>query len=627
MAMGDNWTQWLAKLPYVGGCFAVSRVGKLAQRSLRLVLDLPAERTTSLRRAGQKRLESPPESWIELHEYPVELLRNIDRYLRRLNTERIPAGKRRKWLEDTLQYACPALRRVYSDHHKGDALPESHDRREGLMAAIKVCRQLAAVYKRQLVQDFALPDSRYARERDRVRFCALRVLELIRMEQRLRSMRYQKLPASVWLDCNRLFFAVVQCEDMDEARPALSCLQLQLDRQSGEIVRTAQAVTTLRQMFLAIHLCGLMDTNTLSSSKMHIVEVQLNHSLDAVRIVPDDTRPLAPGRVLVYCIQDRPAFFERQDEKAQMVLSQGEELFRTQYRRRDAIPRTLPALQIDVTPLLAALTAERERLAECFSSTDGSGNAAMITDQNDMARLVVVDAMCDRLHLKRRMQPREYVIGQQILYVYNGFMSAYKLLVDMAEEDEDLRAELAVDNELRDTLAGRSALIAADVKASELGQWFVLDHSAGGVHVKTHESQFTTAMFIGQVLACGFSRGELRQPRLGYVTRMNRGEEGSIEVSICILSSRAEASAVQSRFLSQNDMALPAILLKEHAEMEESDQWHLMLHQSHRLASGTPVQIDSGGRQHDYEIGELLEIQREFVIYRLLVENGAADKA
>lgn len=624
--MGHNWIQWLAKLPYVGERLAVFQSGALAPRPLRLVLDLPVERITSLRRAGQEKPESPPESWIELHGYPIELLRNIDRYLRRLNTERIPAGKRRKWLEDTLQYACPALRRVYSDHYKGDTLPESHDRREGLMVAIKVCRQLAIGYKRQLMQDFALPDSRYVYVRDRVRFCALRVLELIHMEQRLRSMRYQKLPGSVWLDCNRLFFAVAQCEDVNESRPALACLQLYLDRRSDEIARRAPTTLTLRQAYLAIQLYGLMDACTLSSHKLHIVDEQLNHSRDVLLIMADDSHPLVPGRVLIYCIQDRPAFFERQDEKAQMLLRQGRKLFRMR-EKEGTIPRILPALQIDIAPLAAALAAERERLAERFRIVDVVDKAATVIGQNDVARLLVVETMCDRLHPKRRIQSREYAIGQQILYVYNGFMSVYKLLVDMVEEDEDLCAELALDNELRDALAGRSALIAADVTASELGQWFVLDRSAGGVHVKTRESQFTTAMFIGQVLACGFSRGELRQPRLGYVTRMNRDGEGDIEVSIRTLSSRAEAIAVQSRFLSQNDMALPAILLKDDAGTRERGQWRLMLHQSHRLAPGTPVQIDGGGRQQDYEIGELQEMQREFVIYWLLAENGAADKA
>jgi hypothetical protein len=597
--MGLDWTQWLSWLS-----FGSSRRAGAGPR--RLELDLPAERKRpATGRGGAAKLEAPPASWRELNAHPIELLREIDRYLGRLNTEPVPAARRAEWVDRALQYACPAIRRIYSDEYKEDALPESHDRREGLVAAIKVCNQLATGFKHQLNLDFALPDGRYAKVRERVRLTALRILELIRMEQRLRAMRYQKLPTKVWLDCNRIFFALAQVEDVTEMRPALTCLQVKLDRKPGEVSRRPPPQTSIRQIYLVIQLYGLMDTNTISSRKMHLVDAHIGKVLDSLNIFPDDGSPLQPGELIIYSNQDGPAHFERQQE---------------QTINQSGMRERVLGLKVDIVPLEAQLAAEHRRLLALFE-TDADGKPRVVTDQEDLARLLAVDVMCDRLRLKRRKDKREYVIGQSVLYVYNGFMSVYKLLVDMAVEDEDTRAELADDNELRDALAGRSALIAADVESSEFGQWFILDKSEGGVHVKTQESQFTTAMFIGQVLAFSYTREELQQPKLGYVVRLSRSTAGEIEVTIRILSSQAIATAVQSRFLSQNDMALPAMLLRDTEDGEVSER--LVLHHSHRLSPGTPIQVELDGGQREYYITEQQEMQREFVVCR--VQPGHAE--
>ena len=149
--------------------------------------------------------------------------------------------------------------------------------------------------------------------------------------------------------------------------------------------------------------------------------------------------------------------------------------------------------------------------------------------------------------------------------------------------------------------------------------------------MKTRESQFTTALFIGQLVAFGFSREELKKPTLGYVVRLNRKLNKEIEVTIRILSHDAEATAVQSEFLSKNDMALPAIVLRSRVEKranaghEDGKVSQLILHHSHRLSPGTAIQIEAGEHKQATDIAELVQLQREFVIYRL--SQGADSEA
>lgn len=617
--MAIDWFHWWDRLPFVG-----AGGEEIEPRIISLQLDVPTFRVRARRQA---KLQAPPESWKDLNQYPTELLREIGRYLQRLNTERIRSSNRRVWLEHALQYACPAMRKIYSEHYKSEALPESHDRREGLVAATNVCVQLAAAYKRQLNADFSLPDASYRRVRPRVRHHALRILELIRMEQRLLAMRYQKLSENSWQDCNHLFFAIAQCEDVDESQVALSCLQVMLDSPKNEAEHRTPVMTSINLAYLSIQLNGLFDITTLSATKLHVVDAQINAVINSITIIPDHGKPLGRGKLLVYYGQSGPPYFRRQDElqrkkQADWLKARGD----STVEGLSLVEQELKALIIDVAPLDAVLTEDHQKILARFESqdlvqttTNEDANSErtkskynMVADQDDLANLLTIDAMCDGLRLKQRMEEREYIIGQKILYLYNGFMSVYKLLVDMAANQEEANSDLAVDNELRDALAGRSALIASDIEASEFGQWFVVDKSEGGVHMKTRETEFTTGLFIGQVVAFAYSREALVKPVLGYVVRLRRSVNKEIEVTIRILSKAVAATAVQSEFLSKNDMALPAIVLEGRAGQPRQ----LMLHHSHRLASGTSVKIELDQQQVDI-VSEMLKIQREFVLYSL----------
>ncbi len=609
--MTIDWLQWWDRLPYVG-----AKGEDIAPRVIPLKLDVPIMRMRN--KHTQEKLQPPPDSWKELNMYPTELLRIINRYLQRVNTERIRSRKRLAWVDYALQYACPAMRKVYSEHYKSEALPESHDRREGLMAAINVCDQLTVAYKRQLNKDFSLPSASYARVRPRVRSYALRVLELLRMKQRLCAMRYQKLSAKSWQDCNQIFFAVSQCEDIDEQQPALNCLQVMLDSSANDGVRRAPATTSLNFVYLSIQFNGLFNVNSLLCQKLHVIDAQIANVIGSITIIPDHGKTLGRGKLLIYYGQDCPPYFKRQDDvqrKKQLawLKARGEfcagEALSSEYKLRAVI--------VDVAPLDAVLMNEHQKMLKKFESknfiagiktTKNKYNA--VADQDDLANLLTIDTMCDGLQLKQRKDEREYILGQKILYVYNGFMSVYKLLVDMSEEKENVNPGLVADNGLRDALAGRSALIAADLEDNEFGQWFVVDKSEGGVHIKTRESEFTTALFIGQVVAFSYLREELAKPMLGYVIRLRRNISKEIEVTIRILSTTVAATAVQSEFLTKNDMALPAIMLETDAGK------CLMLHHSHRLSPGTSVKTELDQHQTAV-ISGMLKIQREFVIYSL----------
>jgi hypothetical protein len=121
-------------------------------------------------------------------------------------------------------------------------------------------------------------------------------------------------------------------------------------------------------------------------------------------------------------------------------------------------------------------------------------------------------------------------------------------------------------------------------------------------------------MYVGQILTFSYSREELKTSELGYVARLSRGKVGEIEVTIQVLSKNPEATAIQSEFLSKNEMALPAIILKN-KNTEKPQQ--LVLHHSHHLPPGTFVQVEREDRQCECEVADIVQTQREFIVYGL----------
>ena len=604
--MAGMWSKWKTTF---------SSLNKSAEgvppRTFELKLDLPLLRLQNNPKLSKKDRKPPVETWEDLKSYPIELLRAIDRYLKRINSERIPEKKRLALVEQALQFACPAMHKIYSEQYKVDALPESHDRREGLMAAINVCSQISAGYKRQLLEDYNLPDSSYVQIRGRVRKNALRVLELIRMEQRLRSMRYQKLPGPVWRDCNRIFFAIAQCEKITEPYLAMGCLNVYISTKARESGRVQSAMTSIRREYLMIQLYGLMDTNTISSRNTYMIDAYLSKVVDNLDITPDDGSPLLQREVIVYSNQKIPPLFERRSDN-------------TSENESSIFERTL-ALKVGLLPLEKLLKKEQYNLSELFE-VENQGKGKEITGKEELARLTIVDLMRDKLHIRQRKEDRKSVSDGNVLYVYNGFMEVFRHLVDLAiRRDDDIPKEVLSNNALRDALAGSSALISPSVKSLNYGKWFVIDKSKGGVQIRTEESQFTTAMYVGQILVYSFSRDGLKMPILGYVSRLSRSKVGQIDVTIRVLSSLPVPATVQSDFLSKNKMAFPALLLQKKPRTENKAEIpRLILHRSHHLSPGTPIEIEVERRMFHYRVDALLQTQREFILYDLSPQSASS---
>lgn len=603
--MKMHWKHWLP----LGG--AAGKEGD--NRRLELELDLPIQRGEPSRK-HDKEILAETETWQQLANHPIELLRKQERFLKRLNSENISWPVHYKCLNRALQAASPALRKIYQDQSGKASLPESHDRREGLMAAISTCHHLAIGYLLYLHRDYQLPLRQYQEVKDQVQLAAVRALELFYLEQRLRAMRYQKLSRSTWTDINRLFITFYVADEAGSEFPGLNVLQPPGDPtiSSGSISSASISfpLASLRQVFTAIHLLGLMDVNTLPVQNLALADELITRALGRTAIVPDDMTPLDESAVLVYYGQAGPAYYHRQDEKIpHLPTPHNHKLFRS----RDESDDLIASLKIDISPFEALLAREYRQL---FSHV--ADNLARQSEDSDtrldLGKLVTVDIMCKHLYLRLRQDAREYVIGSKVLHVYNGYMPVYKLLMKNQQAQQG-KQQPAAGYALRDALAGRSSIIDWDVNSAELGQWRVMDSSAGGVHVKTQETPFTTALYIGQILAFGYVVEEMQTPILGYVTRLNRHVAGEIEVIIRILPGNPRAIAVQNQLLAEKAMALPGIFLP--ADEQQSLQPRLALHYSHCLPADTRVTIDFNGQPAAFLLTDMLLIQREFILYQL----------
>ena len=145
---------------------------------------------------------------------PVRQLEDAKNILTNLNRLSLKPDKRLELLNLVLKEIYPNIS-IWYDKYKGrqNSLTEGEERREDLIACIDVVEQIGIAYK-HLFSEFYRPEARrYNKNRDASYEYGFRVLEMLLVEQRLRALRYQKLPRTAWQDSNHVFFGLALHND------------------------------------------------------------------------------------------------------------------------------------------------------------------------------------------------------------------------------------------------------------------------------------------------------------------------------------------------------------------------------------------------------------------------------
>ena len=545
-------------------------------------------------RQQESKLPDVADLWAQLDAVvaePVHLMVALNHFLHELNHTYVSSDKRYTITTKCLDYASPAIRHVFFEHQKGKALPELQSKREALTAALDCVKEFSSSYKRIIKNQYKVGDKEPKSPTRRLRKCMAMVLEMIHAEQRLQALRYQRLSQESWRDCNNTFFVLQTFRD---TRKPFKPMGLNVSRSSPSESMAKSIKTNVEELYVLIQLFGLVDPNSLSLQQVVIVESYIKQFLPQLHIEPlDEERPPVNCVITGFGCEGPPQLrMEGEENRHTLVMD---------------IKSLVTGLQQDYQHLSAQLIGAKNNHDP--GQVEKPNPTASICRFEDIERLLALQGMLKKLRETERTDTRKYTDETQEVFVYNGFTAGFHML---NASKADLRSSSALQNQLNIDLAQRSASLADGAQADKHTQWQVINICAGGMLIRTRETQYIKNLFIGQLMVFAHSKSALEHPACGSVVRICRNGDDNVEISLKFLASQIESVVVQTEILQKNAMGMPGIMI-----FDAGEDLQLLMHQSHGLSPGSNVTIQRSGNSYDYRIGEIEFVQREFIVYQL----------
>jgi len=487
------------------------------------------------------------------------------------------------------------------------SLPESKERASELIACIDVLDQLAVSYKHVFKLDFSVKPNQYKKNRDRLYYCGFRALEMIRIGQRFRAWRYQKLPHSEWQDCNQIFFSLILHNDVNERHQLLGNIGAYVRDESKE--SSLQRESSVKQMYLSIQFVGTLDLTAWPLRLFNMSNAYLETFPDDITIEADNNQELKPGWLITFLGNSNPPLSERYEKMPS------------------------PAIRINYIGLFERLTHDHEELAKMrfLDSTDDSKLSKPLTRLPDNDRQPFIELMLIALHKRERKNKRHAVFEQEHIRVYFGVSNIQRLLREthFANSNSKQKASL---RSFKDDLASSSATLSSDFTNSQKSSWKTENFSSGGMLLTTESTNFTQPMQVGQLVAVVaqqqqpedettknrgrrprnvVTKNEIVQPIVGYVCRLGHQTEKLIEVAIVRLTNFVEHALIKAdgKELFED---IKVILFKDF-----DNNWKVIVPSDIELISGFPCHLHrANGDVIRLRLGDLSLNKSEFSVFK-----------
>ena len=524
-----------------------------------------------------------------LKRWSVRQLQEAAQTISQLNRYNVKSEKRAEIVRAILGQIYATIARHYQLYQaKIISLPESNERRDILIAAVEIAEQAAMAYKQLFKEIYSPKLLSHRRNREKIVETGIRILELIRLEQRLRALRHQKLPPSQWQDLNRTFFSLLVHDDVDEKLKLLGSIGTWVKHNKKEKNQKLQApVTSAKKLFLSVQLFGLLDAPSWSTRLFHTPDAYLEIIENAMQIYPDTKAELEPGWLITHIDQKAPPLFQREPH----------------------LPE--PRVCIEYSNLYNRLVMDYEELAKM--KFIGRFNAEKLSrpllDLESMERFPLLETMLFGLRPRERKQKRHAAFGHENLKLYFSYKDTYKLLTDLASPDV---RRIADTRAFTDMLAGFSSGVTDETSINNRTRWEIVNFSTGGLLVLTKESTYTNPIQIGQIIAFVPNK-DVKRPLLGYVSRINRPSEQQVEVAIVRLSNHVEAAIVQDNEQMKGHTGRGVLIFQS-----LDGKWCLVARHEYDFLSGTPLRLVREDNQRvPARLGNVMLTKQEFVVFEL----------
>ncbi|MGD8927119.1 MAG: hypothetical protein PVG20_09720 [Thioalkalispiraceae bacterium] len=518
---------------------------------------------------------------------PLRQLQEAASILTQVNRYNINNEKRVEIVRAVLAYVYLPMARYYQTYQsKVLSLPESKERREVILACVDITEQSAIAYKHFFKDIYSARTLGYRRNREKCIETGVRILELLRIQQRFVALRHQKLSVNNWQDVNRVFFSLLVHDDVDEEVTLLGSIGT-WTKKSSTVQQVSHA--TAKKLYISIQLFGLLDAPSWSTRLFHAPDAYLNYVPDAVQIHSDSDAELEPGWLITHIDRKGPPIFQREQHMAE------------------------PRVRIEYVNLYNRLVADYESLAKMkfIGQFDIEKLSRPLLDLEAIERFPLLEAMLFGLRPRERKQKRHAAFGHENLKLFFSFRDTFDQLLELANEDV---RHLTRGRAFRDKLSGVSSLVTAEDGEYRKTKWEIVNFSTGGILVLTRESAFTNPIQIGQIVAFN-PNADVKRPLLGYVSRINRPNDQQVEVAIVRFSNHAESAIVYSdQPKGGTGVEGAGVIIFQSME----GKWCLVAKHDYDFVPGSPLRLlREDNRQLPARLGNVMLTKQEFVVFEL----------
>ncbi len=518
---------------------------------------------------------------------PVRVLEEAANTLQKINRVLLSPKQRKEYAELLASYIYPVVLLWHDKYQKQEnSLPESNGRRSALVSSIEAIHQLTIAYK-LLFRDYYTDDKKnFNKNSNFTCQYAARSLELIRLEQRLRALRYQGLPKVSWQHCNQIFFSLAHHGVIDDDYDVIGLIGIR--KSSDRLRKGGVPVSNVRRLYLSIQFFGLLDVTTWPTRMFNIPDAYLDLlGGDGLKVITDDGKELKPGFLLTHYKSDTPPVFKRTENMPS------------------------PLIRFDYSKLYNVLVNDHKEIGkqQFINEFDDSKFSRPLAEVGEVDRVPLIELMIMGLTPRERRQKRHASFDEPSLSVYFGFKEVNRLLKDLVAPDQ---ARVKESRQFIDTLAMSSALLAEEQTSHMAASWVITNFSAGGLLISTEETDFSNPIQIDMLMA--FTMPENKDhPILGFVRRLNRPDSKHIEVAVVRLSNYAETAGVQDQDELDSSIAKAVILIKD-----VRGEWNLIVKTSMNYLKGEPLKlIRANGSPLPVRLGEVVYTKKDFKVFEL----------
>ncbi len=474
-------------------------------------------------------------------------------------------------------FYAPAMG-LFAQYSKDGGVPDSEDRQQTLDGMIEICHALMNSYKSVVGKLYAASTFRYAHSLNEFDVSCFRILDLLRLKQRIKGIRYQELSDVAWQTANSIIYMMLEADRADK----------QMVLMAGKYIKSSE-VKTMRMRDL-------------------YSELQISHRFQLLKWP-------VQWQMLLDCsigLGDFKLTFSKDEEQSQGLLkyqtiSYFDDCIATRAQRRH--DQSIPGLLLNWDKLHQKITSDFAQVLRAQKNTDPAQITKHLTLLSAPERLALAQLQSDTF-----FQKKEEIsdIFQRLpdLRIFVGFSEVFHLLAHIASDGGWQK----VGQRMSDLLARHSSALSEDDIGTVESAWFIHFHHATSLRLGTQETRYTKNMKIGEITAYVMTPEDIRRPCLGVITRISRPQAGSILIDIEKTSSHAESvwvnkTSIQNDAQFDKENAFPGIIGRDGV-----NGMSLFLANIYRVAEGSILLIEQNSIISKVVVGNIISVTKGFTL-------------